>query len=235
VNIKHIVLLFWCIKNNKTLLSGGVGMKKVFLFLFIGILLVGSLFAQVGPAGGAPMSQVQNQDPDNQMFQVQERLQERVLSQDISPVTITGTVKTIVDDDVSLTLSVEVDSEIYSVRVPKNLLDDVKAGESIELTGYKVVINDIKNFVPLEIKYQDRTVNMQRYMENVRSQNFEERYQGNFQQNQDYQRYRDYQNYQDFKRYQQYKDFQDYQDFQRYQNNQRFNQERYQDCPYYND
>jgi hypothetical protein len=219
----------------KTLLSGGVSMKKVFLSFFIGILLVGSLFAQVGPTDGAPMSQVQNQDPDNQMFQVQERLQERVLSQDISPVSVTGTVKTIVDDDVSLTLSVEVDSEIYSVRVPKNLLDDVKAGESIELTGYKVVINDIKNFVPLEIKYQDRTVNMQRYMENVRSQNFEERYQGNFQQNQDYQRYRDYQNYQDFKRYQQYKDYQDYQDFQRYQNNQRFNQERYQDCPYYND
>ncbi|PNR89540.1 hypothetical protein X925_02595 [Petrotoga sp. 9T1HF07.CasAA.8.2] len=213
-------------------------MKKVFLSFFIGILLVGSLFAQVGPAGGAPMSQVQNQDPLNQMVQDQERLQERIFFQDVSPVTITGTVKTIVDNDVFLTLSVEVDSEIYSVRVPKNFLDDVKAGESIELTGYKVVINDIKNFVPLEIKYQDRTVNMQRYMENVRSQNFEERYQEDFQQNQDYQRYRDYQDYQDyqdFKRYQQYKNYQDYQDFQRYQNYQRFNQQRYQDCPYYND
>lgn len=180
------------------------------------------------------MSQVQSQDRDNQMLQVQERLQERVLSQDVSPVTVTGTVKTIVDDDVSLTLSVEVDSEIYSVRVPKNLLNEVKAGESIELTGYKVVINDNKNFVPLEIKYQDRIVNMQRYMENTRSQ-ISERYQENFPQNQDYQRYRDYQNYQDFKRYQQYKNYQDYQDFQRYQNYQRFNQQRYQDCPYYND
>jgi hypothetical protein len=210
-------------------------MKKVFLSFFIGILLVGSLFAQVGPAGGAPMSQVQNQDPLNQMVQDQERLQERIFFQDVSPVTITGTVKTIVDNDVFLTLSVEVDSEIYSVRVPKNFLDDVKAGESIELTGYKVVINDIKNFVPLEIKYQDRIVNMQRYMENVRSQNFEERFQEDFQQNQDYQRYRDYQDYQDFKRYQQYKNYQDYQDFQRYQNYQRFNQQRYQDCPYYND
>lgn len=212
-------------------------MKKVFLSLFIGILLVGSLFAQGGPAGGAPMSQVQSQDRDNQMLQVQERLQERVLSQDVSPITVTGTVKTIVDDDVSLTLSVEVDSEIYSVRVPKNLLNEVKAGESIELTGYKVVINDNKNFVPLEIKYQDRIVNMQRYMENTRSQ-ISERYQENFPQNRDYQRYRDFQNYQDFKRYQQYKDYQDYQDFQRYQNNQRFNQERYQrypECPYYND
>jgi hypothetical protein len=210
-------------------------MKKVFLSLFIGILLVGSLFAQGGPASGASMSQVQNQDPDNQMFQDQERLQERVLSQDVSPVTVTGTVKTIVADDLFLTLSVEVDAEIYSIRVPKNLLDDVKAGESIELTGYKVIINDNKNFVPLEIKYQDRTVNMQRYMENVRSQNFEERYQGNFPQNQDYQRYRDYQNYQDFKRYQQYKDYQDYQDFQRYQNYERFNQQRYQECPNYDD
>jgi len=207
-------------------------MKKVFLSLFIGILLVGSLFAQVGPASGAPMSQVQSQDRDNQMLQVQERLQERIFFQNVSPVTITGTVKTLVDDDVFLTLSVEVDSEIYSVRVPKNLLNEVKAGESIELTGYKVVINDNKNFVPLEIKYQDRIVNMQRYMENALSQNFEERYQGNFPQNQDYQRYRDYQ---DFKRYQQYKD---YQDFQRYQNYERFKQERYQrypECPYYND
>lgn len=211
-------------------------MKKVFLSFFIGILLVGSLFAQVGPSSGAPMSQVQNQDPDNQMFQDQERLQERILSQDVSPVTVTGTVKTIVDNDVFLTLSVEVDSEIYSVRVPKNFLDDVKAGVSIELTGYKVVINDNKNFVPLEIKYQDKIVNMQRYMENVRSQqNFEKRYQGDFPQNQDYQRYRDYQDYQDFKRYQQYKDYEDYQDFKRYQNYQRFNQERYQDCPYYDD
>jgi len=211
-------------------------MKKVFLSFFIGILLVGSLFAQVGPANRAPMSQIQSQNRDNQMLQVQERLQERIFFQNVSPVTVTGTVKTLVDNDVFLTLSVEVDSEIYSVRVPKNLLNEVKAGESIELTGYKVVINDNKNFVPLEIKYQDRIVNMQRYMKNVRSQNFEERYQRrNFQQNQNYQRYRDYQNYQDFKRYQLYKNYQDYQDFKRYQNYQRFNQERYQDCPYYND
>ena len=220
----------------KTLLSGGVSMKKVFLSFFIGILLVGSLFAQVGPADGAPMSPVQDQDRDTQMLQDQERLQERILSQDVSPVTVTGTIKAIVDDDISLTLSVEVGSEIYSVRVPKNLLDDVKAGDSIELRGYKIIINDNKNFVPLEIKYQDKIVNMQRYMENVRSQqNFEERYQGNFPQDQDYQRYRDYQDYQDFKRYQQYKDYEDYQDFKRYQNYQRFNQERYQDCPYYDD
>lgn len=211
-------------------------MKKVFLSFFIGILLVGWLFAQVGPANGAPMSQIQSQNRDNQMLQVQERLQERIFFQNVSPVTVTGTVKTLVDNDVFLTLSVEVDSEIYSVRVPKNLLNEVKAGESIELTGYKVVINDNKNFVPLEIKYQDRIVNMQRYMKNVRSQNFEERYQRrNFQQNQNYQRYRDYQNYQDFKRYRLYKNYQDYQDFKRYQNYQRFNQERYQDCPYYND
>lgn len=182
------------------------------------------------------MSQIQSQNRDNQMLQVQERLQERIFFQNVSPVTVTGTVKTLVDNDVFLTLSLEVDSEIYSVRVPKNLLNEVKAGESIELTGYKVVINDNKNFVPLEIKYQDRIVNMQRYMKNVRSQNFEERYQRrNFQQNQNYQRYRDYQNYQDFKRYQLYKNYQDYQDFKRYQNYQRFNQERYQDCPYYND
>jgi len=207
-------------------------MKKVFLSFFIGILLVGSMFAQGGPASQSPMSQLQNQDRDTQMFQPQERLQERVLLQGVSPVTVTGTIRTIVDNDIFLTLSVEVDSEVYTVRAPKNILGEVKAGESIELTGYKVVINDNKNFIPLEIKYQDRIVNMQRYMENVRSQNFQERYQEEFPRNQEYQKYRDYE---DFKRYQQYKDYQEYQDFQRYQNYQRFNQERYQECPYFND
>lgn len=236
-------------------------MKKLVVSMFLAILLVGSIFAQGGPVSKSPMSQEQSfvgiqnqrqiQDSDTQMLRDQDRLQERLLWEDVSPVTVTGTVKSTVDNEVFLTMSIEVDSEIYSLRVPKSLLEEVKPGENIEITGYKVSLNDNRTLVPLEIRYQDKTISMEQYRENIRTQAFE-RYQNNepnyqnyqrernyqdyqdFQNFKRYQQYKDYKDFQDFKRYQQYKDFQNFQDFQRHQNYQRYNQQRYYDCPNYN-
>ncbi|RAO99850.1 hypothetical protein PW5551_02145 [Petrotoga sp. 9PW.55.5.1] len=230
-------------------------MKKLFVSMFLAILVVGSIFAQGGPASNSPMSQEQSfagiqnqrqiQDSDTQMLRDQDRLQERLLWEDVSPVTVTGTVKSTVDNEVFLTMSIEVDSEIYSLRVPKSFLEEVKPGENIEITGYKVSLNDNRTLVPLEIRYQDKTISMEQYRENIRTQAFE-RYQNNepnyqrernyqdYKDFQDFRRYQQYKDFEEYKRYQQYKDFQNFQDFQRYQNYQRYNQQRYYDCPNYN-
>ena len=217
-------------------------MKKVLVSFFMVALIGVGIFAQGGPNsntliqqnsfGIQERQQVQSRDQsqtqDTCMQQLRDRdmIAQRIFNQDVQPVTVTGVVKSILEKEALIELNVQIDSEIYTVRVPKTLLSDIKPEENIELTGYKISVNDIKYFVANEITYQNETVNMQAFRQNFRTQ-LNEKYR-------DYQNYQRFKNYQDYQNYKRYRNYEDYQDYQNFRNYQRYNQQRYPEFPYYN-
>ncbi|PNR94858.1 hypothetical protein [Petrotoga sp. 9PWA.NaAc.5.4] len=219
-------------------------MKKVLGSLFMLILIGIGIFAQARPNSNTLMQQnslgiqeqrVQSRDrlhtQDIYMQQLRERdmMVQRIFNQDIQPVTVTGVVKSIIEKEAVIELNVQIDSEIYKVIVLKTLLSDIKPEENIELTGYKISVNDIKYFLANEITYQNETVNMQAFRKNFRTQ-LNENYK-KYRDYQNYQKFKDYQDYQNYKRYRNYEDYRDYQNFRNYQ---QYNRQRYPEFLYYN-
>jgi len=113
-------------------------------------------------------------------------MQFNILGQEIEPITATGVVKKIVESGSFVEILVEIEDETYSLKIPRDLITDIKPEETIELTGFKIKINDFGYFKPLEIKYQERTLDMIQRREKLQTHNFIKQDMKNYQKNWDY-------------------------------------------------
>lgn len=171
-------------------------MKKFLVFAAITILLVGSIFSQnnVNPnlmtKQRQRVEEIQNDTPatcnELQQIKVKNQMQFNILGQEIEPITATGVVKKIVESGSFVEILVEIEDETYSLKIPRDLITDIKPEETIELTGFKIKINDFGYFKPLEIKYQERTLDMIQRREKLQTHNFIKQDMKNYQKNWDY-------------------------------------------------
>lgn len=157
-------------------------MKKFLVLAVLSIFLVGSIFSQVKPNVNLKtnhreriVDRTQNAFENRSRIQANDQLKLNYHAQDqeIEPITVIGTIKNMVESDYFVELVVEIEDETYSLKIPHDLISDIKPEVTIELTGFKIRINDYSYFKPLEIKYQDKTINMIQRKEKFRTQDFE--------------------------------------------------------------
>lgn len=168
-------------------------MKKFLVLVAVSIFLVGSIFSQNNPNTNLTTKQRQQiieRTPDiiEQRSQIEARDQMKLndISQEIEPISVTGVIKNVVERDFFKEISVEIEDETYLLKIPHHLISDIKPEETIELTGFKIKINDFGYFKPLEIKYQERTLDMIQRREKLQTHNFIKQDMKNYQKNWDY-------------------------------------------------
>ncbi len=155
-------------------------MKKFLVLAVLSIFLVGSIFSQVKPNVNLKtnrreriVDRTQNAFENRSQIQAKDQLKLNNHAQEIEPITVTGVIKNVVESDAFVELVVEIENETYSLRIQRDFITDITPENTIELTGFKIKINDYSYFKPLEIKYQDKTINMIQRKEKLRTQDFE--------------------------------------------------------------